>query len=125
MVSEGGTYGLTAIDENGCETENSVTISAFCPTSVYVPTAFSPNGDGINDQFEVFIYDASFVQLRIFDRWGKLVFEGEGTDLRWDGMQEGEPYSPGYYVYTLEVHGDRDNGIPFAEVRSGQFLLVR
>ncbi|MTB51538.1 gliding motility-associated C-terminal domain-containing protein [Lewinella sp. W8] len=125
VVTEGGTYGLTATDGNGCEAEGEVTISAFCPTAVYVPTAFSPNGDGINDAFEVYAYDAAFLELRIFDRWGKLVFEGQGSSMSWDGLDRSGPYAPGYYVYTLEVHGERDNGIPFQEVRSGQLLLVR
>jgi gliding motility-associated-like protein len=124
-VVEGGTYALTVTDANGCETDKVVSVSAFCPTAVYVPTAFSPNGDGINDQFEVFAYDATYVQLRIFDRWGKLVFAAEGDQLSWDGMNDGEAFPPGYYAYTLEIHGDRGNGIPFQEVRSGQLLLVK
>lgn len=125
VVGEGGSYGLIATDGNGCETSASLQVEAFCPTAVYVPTAFSPNDDGINDQFEVFVYDAAYAQIRIFDRWGKLVHEAAGDQLSWDGMNNGEPFPPGYYVYALEIHGDRDNGIPFEEVRSGQLLLVR
>ena len=63
-------------DENGCSSEGSVTIIVNAEHEVYVPNAFSPNGDGYNDSFTVFA-DDNVLQVRrmaVFERWGGQVF---------------------------------------------------
>jgi gliding motility-associated-like protein len=77
----------------------------------YVPTAFSPNGDGMNDVFRLFPGPAvdRIAALRIFDRWGNLVFQAENVCpddelAAWNGERNnGRPSAIGVYVYTLEV----------------------
>lgn len=77
---------------------------------LYLPDAFSPNGDGINDLFGPFPAGQvvrSFLSMRVFDRWGGLVFEwlpqGGGTLPRWDGFTGSRPADPGVFVYVLEA----------------------
>jgi len=77
---------------------------------LYLPNAFSPNGDGVNDAFGPFPAGQvirSFPSMRVYDRWGGLVFEwadaGPGTLPRWNGMAGGRPAAEGLYVYTLEA----------------------
>jgi gliding motility-associated-like protein len=68
---------------------------------IYIPNAFSPNQDGVNDHFEV-QGDKSLLQrshLSIYDRWGGQVYTGE----RWDGRYRGEPVQPGIYTYMAQV----------------------
>jgi gliding motility-associated-like protein len=73
---------------------------------VYIPNAFSPNGDGINDEFRIYGSE-QFVQvqgLQIFDRWGTQVYQQtEGETFEWDGIGPNGQPEPGVYVYAVEV----------------------
>ncbi|MEL6141945.1 MAG: gliding motility-associated C-terminal domain-containing protein, partial [Bacteroidota bacterium] len=99
-------YQLTATDYNGCVVTDSVRISVIPTGQVYVPNAFSPNFDGVNDLFEIFP-DASVAEvteLRIYDRWGGEVYIFEpGERPSWDGLRNGKPAGEGVYVYQLTV----------------------
>lgn len=77
---------------------------------IFMPTAFSPNDDGINDTFGVLANspDLQIVSLKVFDRWGEQVFNAkdlssESPITRWDGSVRGKPASEGVYVYVVNV----------------------
>ncbi|MCI5081823.1 MAG: gliding motility-associated C-terminal domain-containing protein [Saprospiraceae bacterium] len=78
-----------------------------CINELYIPNAFSPNDDGINDVFQVFpeeIIDGSIQQFLIFDRWGNLIYQAQSLDLRashgwWDGGEAPD----GIYAYWMEI----------------------
>lgn len=106
--SQPGTYevALSVNDQLGCADSVSKLLDIEPPFSIYVPNAFTPDGDGINDVFQVKMRDGSrSYHLRIFDRWGKLVFESKDPEEGWDGRIDGEPAPVGAYVYELEVKG--------------------
>ncbi|THH36447.1 gliding motility-associated C-terminal domain-containing protein [Neolewinella litorea] len=105
------TLGLEATSPDGCLASDSLRILVVADRLVYIPTAFSPDGDGSNDQFTVFgkVPNVQFVpSLKIFNRWGGEVYSA--TDLPvndpsagWDGLLNGQPVPPGTYVYVAEV----------------------
>jgi gliding motility-associated-like protein len=64
---------------------------------------FTPNGDGLNDGFEIKNLDGPDFHLRIYNRWGTLVFDNENFMKSWDGHINGSPASDGAYYYILEV----------------------
>jgi len=69
---------------------------------LFVPNVFSPNGDGINDEFRVYAandIDVLFFELNIFDRWGNHLKSFSGTDDFWDGKLDDEMMNPGVFVY--------------------------
>ncbi|HRO76383.1 MAG TPA: gliding motility-associated C-terminal domain-containing protein, partial [Crocinitomicaceae bacterium] len=70
---------------------------------VYLPNAFTPNGDGDNDVLYVRSAIAHKVLLRIFNRWGQMVFETESQHVGWDGTFKGRPCDPDVYDYYLKV----------------------
>ncbi len=77
-------------NEGGCTSRDSVTICVHEPTKLYLPTAFTPNGDGLNDTYRITgqgIYDIEWV---IVDRWGTIVFEGNEMDDAWDGTYKNQ-----------------------------------
>lgn len=123
-----GNYRYVLTDSIGCTDSLTVEISSGrCP--VYLPTAFSPDFDGLNDFFGPLAAEsatARIINFQVFDRWGGLVFDranGELTDptYRWDGTRLGENAPTGVYVYWLELEypdGER-------EVFSGDVLLIR
>ena len=107
-VVDPGQYGLTVADENGCTTTTTLVVNRRA--DYYIPNAFSPNGDGINDYFTMYpgrsVHRVS--HLRIYDRWGEEVYGASPLllDLEsrgWDGRFEGKPCPNGVYLYWLEV----------------------
>jgi len=90
----------------------------------FLPNAFSPNGDGINDRFKPVLYDVGEMKYQIFNRWGELLFEGNQSDDGWDGIYNGE------YVqvdaYLVKAHYSYSSGVHFVKItESGTLLLIR
>lgn len=71
--------------------------------TVYIPNSFSPNGDGVNDFFEVFTKGAASLKMKVFNRIGEKVFESENDQLKWDGYYKGVLQEAGNYVYQIQV----------------------
>jgi gliding motility-associated-like protein len=124
-----GRYEVIVRDSAGCEIRDSVEVAAE-RCRVFVPNAFSPNGDGVNDRFHIFTPDAALtfpVLFQIFDRWGGLVYQysahqaPDTEDYGWDGTIRGRPAGTGTYLYLLEL--EFDNGE--RERRSGTLTLLR
>jgi len=104
------TYRLELIDQYGCNTKVSLRINVDSRVPVYIPDAFSPNGDGINDYFTVFTYSSirRIKELLIFNRWGETVFQMEDFIPNdpltgWDGKVRGRIANTGVYVYYLLI----------------------
>ncbi|RMF30438.1 MAG: hypothetical protein D6765_03155 [Bacteroidetes bacterium] len=110
---------------NKCEALDLTLEIPECPQcSIYAPNAFSPDGDGINDRFELYTNcTPEFLHLQVFDRWGSLVFEsksGEG----WDGTVQGRKAQEGVYVWRAEILFPA--GIqPPRQLLKGDVLLLR
>jgi gliding motility-associated-like protein len=100
-----GTYRVQVKKGTHCEETFTLTVpnkNAGC-YELFVPTAFTPNGDGLNDIFRpVLPYTATSATLRIFNRWGQLLFLGKGNHVFWDGKYSGRRQASGVYIYTLE-----------------------
>ncbi len=113
-------FHLTLTDEVGCRWDYEILANYICNT--YLPNVFSPNGDGINDEFIRFSSGCPPQQfeLHVFDRWGEEVFYTDNTKQGWDGNFRGEPVTQGVYAYLLivEEYGEKKQ---FA----GEVILVR
>lgn len=120
-------YKVTVIDENGCESDDIITVYITKERKVFVPTGFTPNGDGANDL--LLIHGPSDTEVRsfqVFDRWGEKVFEDTGFNVNnrtrgWNGMFRNKEMGTGSYIWYLEVEysdGER-------EVLKGSTTLIR
>ncbi len=96
------TYLVNVTDTNGCVASDFVTITVLIP-DLFIPTGFSPNGDGINDVVFVRSLDIKTMVFQIFDRWGGLVFETTNQKNGWDGTYKGKKLDFGVYVYKFEA----------------------
>lgn len=103
-------YTLTALSQEGCEASATVTIQVENTRHVFIPNAFSPNGDAVNDRFTLFADDqvAMVLSMTVFDRWGGEVFQARNfapgaPNSGWDGKVNGRRLPPGVYVYLFEI----------------------
>jgi gliding motility-associated-like protein len=72
--------------------------------SFYVPNAFTPNGDNINELFTPMGISFKDYELTIYDRWGQVIFRSKDIDFSWDGkLSSGKEASNGLYVYTINL----------------------
>ena len=99
------TYIVNVIDTSGCRASDSVTIFVNKTYNLYVPNAFTPNGNGTNDSWEIFGNKKTwkFVHILIFNRWGEKIFESNDINFQWDGTYKGTLQEPNVYVYVLDV----------------------
>jgi len=98
-------YEVEARTPEGCEDRARLTllVEDDCHVGkVEIPNVLTPNGDGINDEFEIRYEGVADVSLlRIYGRWGELIYETENVDDFWDGTHHGNPVNPGVFVYYL------------------------
>ncbi len=123
-VIDEGAYSVMVTNSLGCLGQDSVLLKNICPTKIYVPNAFSPNDDGINDTFGVYAQDIVSMKLSIFDRWGNLLFQTQKLEEHWDGTFQYRPMNAGTYAWQLEFTGIRIDGTLYDQVMSGTVYLI-
>ncbi len=122
------TYTIVATNNGGCISTDKVTIIVTCGgENVFIPNAFSPNGDGVNDVFLPRGRGIFRIQsMRIFSRWGETVyartnFLANDLSAGWNGKYKNVAANPDVYTYIIEVICDNSEVIPF----TGNILLLR
>ncbi|AEW01728.1 hypothetical protein A4D02_06905 [Niastella koreensis] len=124
------TYTVKVTDEYGCVNQSGVTVTVVCNgLNYFIPNTFSPNGDGVNDVFAPRGVGLARVNsMRIFNRWGEMVFEKMNFMANdrtpsggWDGNYKGKPASPDVYVYIIEFVCENNTIVPV----KGNVALVR
>jgi len=118
-----GEYRVTVANEN-CIKSDTVQIT-LCKqsTNVWIPNAFTPNGDGLNDYFMVeSTGDFAEFHLVIYNRWGNLIFETDNPKVGWDGKYKGDYVEPGTYAYSLSFTGKE---IKLKQKKNGKVTVVR
>jgi len=86
----------------GCSTQDTMWVKLY--RTPVIPNAFSPNGDGINDRWEVtYLNTYSNARVQVFNRYGQLVFSSTGYDTPWDGTKNGNPLPVGVYYYVINL----------------------
>jgi gliding motility-associated-like protein len=111
-------YILTAVSSFGCKTfADTMAIKVY--PEIFIPNAFTPNADGLNDTWNIPALAAyPNFELFIYDRYGKLVFNTKNSPVNWDGTYKGKPCMNGAYAYLIKT-GDNRNII------SGTVLIIR
>ena len=101
-------YILFALSGGGCGIVSD-TMHVFVYAGLYIPNAFTPNGDGRNDSWNIQILAAySRFDLKVFDRYGELVFRAKDINKAWDGKYKGENVPAGSYVYIIDLGKGHD-----------------
>jgi gliding motility-associated-like protein len=112
---------LTAVSEQGCTTKVHDQIRVWEKAVHYIPSAFTPDGDGLNDFFKPSTIGYDRYILEVYNRWGELLFVEKNNGQGWNGMANGEPAPEGIYVYTIKLI--QSNGEVLED--SGRVALLR
>ena len=99
-------YRVTAVnktDNDICSVSNTIEVNPNL--YLYVPNAFTPNDDGLNDSFGALGYGVKDYHLIIYNRWGELIFESLKQSNQWDGSYLGQKAPVGTYVYSIDSTG--------------------
>ena len=117
-------YNVTIENEVGCYASDTVTVRVLPKYEVFVPNAFTPNNDGINDLFEVYgkIRGVEYLEMQIFNRLGEKVFETSDHQFTWDGTYKGEKLAPQILTWQMRItwmDGHRD------ELRKGTITMLK
>ena len=101
--SENKIYTLRVLSNKGCvAAADNVMVKVF--KQLFVPNAFTPNSDGINDTWFIETLEAyPGAEVKVYNRYGQLVFDNHGTNKRWDGKFQGMPLAPDAYAYTIDL----------------------
>jgi len=121
-----GEYKVTISNECRAFTQTITIEEEDCGCYPYIPNAFTPNNDGNNDIFEV--YSNCFLSnynLKIFDRWGGILFETDDVNKGWDGTTQGQELKNGVYVWILTYDAPNEKGVMEKFVSSGSLTLIK
>ena len=128
VINTEGMYSVEMESPVGCSGSDSVyvklTSEEIPETHLFIPNAFTPDGDGVNDTF-LALYngnDISHFTMEIYDRWGGRIFRSENILVGWDGKKSGKECPGGVYVYKIVFSVD---GVPGNQERVGTVALVR
>jgi gliding motility-associated-like protein len=98
-----GIYTVRVTTNMGCAVSQKFTILNNCPSlQVFVPDAFTPNGDGINDLLKWQGEGNLEARMNVFDRWGEVIFASTDSSQYWDGTYQGKPCPSAIYTWSLE-----------------------
>jgi gliding motility-associated-like protein len=122
-------FTVTAMNADSCYASDTVTIIVESEQKAYIPSAFTPNGDGLNDRFEFDILGAASIDIEIYDRWGHLVYanktqpNGITGNNGWDGTINGSVAPFDTYVWQMKITPQAD--IEMLKERSGTVTIMR
>ena len=119
------TYVVDIVRDNGCRRRASLEVYEVCEPIVYIPNAFTPDGDGLNDRIGAFINNVDRYSLRIMNRRGQTVYYTDVPGETWDGKYEGKDAPIGVYVYRINYHGLDFDGSKFSGKQLGTITLIR
>ncbi|RYZ49267.1 MAG: T9SS type B sorting domain-containing protein, partial [Sphingobacteriales bacterium] len=118
-----GSYGVLVTDANGC-TDTAMVILDYDCCNVFIPSAFTPNGDGRNDEFRLsWKGNLKMIQLLVFNRYGQKVFSTYNLEEGWDGVFNGQPQDLGTYYYYVRVLCGKNS--PKEKMFKGDVTLIR
>lgn len=106
---------------SGCLGIDSFRLIVTNGTQFFIPNAFSPNGDGLNDELGIFTSGHQFEFIRIYNRWGNKVFESNSIENKWDGNFEGKEALADTYFWVARFRDKQGNRI----TKKGSVLIVR
>lgn len=117
-------YTITITNQEGCVSTDTVSVIVNQVYEVFVPNAFTPNGDGVNDEFGIYgnLNGVEYMEIKVFNRIGEKVFESNNHNFTWDGTYQGQKLQPQVLTWQMKLtwmNGHRD------ELRKGTVTMFK
>ncbi len=124
VATQPGTYTVTIASSAGCQASRRIDVRAagLCAPTIFAPDVFTPNGDQINDLFNLVVVNGTPIQLTIYDHWGTVIYSIENSNPMWDGTYRGNKCLAGIYPYVLTYKSTSSDEI---FTYRGQLMLLR
>lgn len=121
-AKQAGNYSVKVSNLCGSKTAT-MNVNALCDPALFIPTAFTPNADRLNDLFRIPPNNGyQLVNMQVFNRWGQIIFDGKENSVGWDGNYKRNPQPAGMYPYRIEILAVR-SGKKF--IKTGTIQLIR
>lgn len=115
-------FTVKGIDANGCEGIDTITVFYEGKTVVRIPSAFTPNNDGVNDKIRpIIVCDFVMTEFSVFNRWGNQVFSSNDINKAWDGNSDGKPCDMNTYYYMIKGKNSKGEDV----LLKGNITLIR
>mgnify|MGYP006136815293 CR=1 FL=1 len=123
LNTERDTFYLEVVSPDGCKNDDTVSVNSDCYSKIYVPNAFSPDNNGVNDFFRVYGHRIYNPYLKVYDKWGHIIFESTDIEIGWDGthLKQGNDASIGTYFWDFLYENERGR----VETMEGIVNLIR
>ncbi|MGB1038463.1 MAG: gliding motility-associated C-terminal domain-containing protein, partial [Bacteroidia bacterium] len=108
QATEQRVYKVTVINDNGCEGSDEMEVKPDCISKSFIPSGFTPNGDGLNDVFRPTLINYESYTLKVYNRWGEKIYEGHNAEEGWDGTYQGKIVPNGVYTYVMQYKTTED-----------------
>ncbi|PIY09176.1 MAG: hypothetical protein COZ18_08450 [Flexibacter sp. CG_4_10_14_3_um_filter_32_15] len=132
-IEQGGNYRLRVIAryDTECDTNDSTFVTELCQPRIFIPEAFTPNNDNLNDNFEIFGKHIKNFEMQVFNRWSEVIYEVRVQDMEnlqpqdfWDGTHKGKNVPTGTYIWIIR-YTDPFSGSTKQIQKTGSFMIVR
>ncbi|MFN4147248.1 MAG: PKD domain-containing protein [Runella sp.] len=123
-VGRVGIYRVRITNPEGCQIIDTARVVVRCEPRIFIPDAFSPNGDGNNDLLEIFGDHLTDFEIKIFNRWGEVIYHSTDINQKWDGTYRGASYPPMSYPYVVSFKSKFFPDLPRTFQR-GAILLIK
>lgn len=124
VTSEPGIYSVITSNEL-CESYTQYVLEEYCPGNLFIPNAFTPSDDGVNDRFQTKGYNLIDFEVWIYNRWGGLLFTTTDLNNWWDGTYQGNPCQIDVYVWKARYSILSENGDTDKFQKVGRVSLIR
>ena len=124
IVDEPGTY-IVDISVGNCTIQDNIIFEGFCPWTLFVPNAFTPDGDGYNDTFNAKADNIIEYEMLIYNRWGDMIYQSESLENDWDGTFMGKEVQIDVYVYKIYYTYQDESGSINKGQQTGRVSLIR
>jgi gliding motility-associated-like protein len=115
-------YLIDISDIHTCVTTDTMLMQVLKKPGFYLPTAFTPNGDGLNDEVQPYLIGMKgLISFSVFNRWGKLIFYTTSYGKTWNGKFQGVDQDPGVYVWFIEFYNNDNKKV----TEKGTITLIR
>jgi gliding motility-associated-like protein len=108
-VNEYGQYIVKVFTEEGCETSDTINILQECDPQLWVPNVFTPYNDDVNNTFKAVGHDIATFEMKIYNRWGELLYVTHDINKGWDGVFKGVLSQMDVYLWTITYTGYHTN----------------